>query len=175
MLKDTATTNFTPSTYTDENRPWHPYENKHSQFVFLFGPYGTFFNLVSQNNPANEWPCKIRSRRSTRSSILDQDFGHLCHGWRIQLYVLRYEASSILIWILANTASAACPAHSGSFVMTSITFAAVTSDADEPCSVITLREPESSFAMSPRCTTRPLYFWKFGSNSEFRDDRCPSA
>ena len=40
-------------------------------------------------------------------------------------------------------------------------------DADDPCSVNTAYEPESSFKMSPRSTTRPLYFWCFASNSAF--------
>ena len=37
----------------------------------------------------------------------------------------------------ADTASAACLAHFGGLVKTSITFAAVISDADEHCSVNT--------------------------------------
>ena len=40
-------------------------------------------------------------------------------------------------------------------------------DADEPCSVNTACEPESSFPISPRSTTQPLYFWYFGSYSAF--------
>ena len=59
--------------------------------------------------------------------------------------------------------------------MTSVTFAAVICDADEPCSVKTACAPESSFTMSPRSATRPGYFWYFGSNSKFWDDRCPSV
>ena len=51
--------------------------------------------------------------------------------------------------------------------MTSTTFAAVICDADEPCPENTAQEPESSYTMSPRSTTRPLHFWNFGSNSEF--------
>ena len=46
----------------------------------------------------------------------------------------------------------------GSLDMISIPFAAVICDADDPCSVNTTCDPESSFAMSPRSTTRPLYF-----------------
>ena len=38
-----------------------------------------------------------------------------------------------------------------------MTFAAVC-DADDPCSVNTAYDPESSFTMSPRSTTLPLYF-----------------
>ena len=37
-------------------------------------------------------------------------------------------------------------------------------DADEPCFAHTAQEPESSFTMSPRNTTRP---WNFGSNFGF--------
>ena len=39
-----------------------------------------------------------------------------------------------------------------------MTFAAVICDADDPCSVNTALDPESSITMSPRSTTRPLYF-----------------
>ena len=49
----------------------------------------------------------------------------------------------------------------------SMTCAAVIRDADDPCSVNTAYAPESSFTMSPRNTTRPLYFWCFVSNSAF--------
>ena len=45
----------------------------------------------------------------------------------------------------ADTASAACPSESGSPAMTSITFAAVTCEADEPCSVNPAKALESSF------------------------------
>ena len=48
-----------------------------------------------------------------------------------------FGASSILTWILADIASAACPAHPGSLEMISMTFAAVICDADDPCSVNT--------------------------------------
>ena len=46
-------------------------------------------------------------------------------------------------------------------------FAAVICDADDPCSVNTAYDPESSFTMSPRSTTLPLYFWSWGTNSKF--------
>ena len=49
----------------------------------------------------------------------------------------------------------------------SMTFAAVISDADDPCSVNTAHAPEWSLTMSPQRTTRPLYFWYWGSSSEF--------
>ena len=72
-----------------------------------------------------------------------------------------------LTWVSEDTASAACPAHPGSLDIISITFAAVICDADDPCSVNTALNAESSFPMSPKSTTRPLYFWCFVSNSAF--------
>ena len=57
--------------------------------------------------------------------------------------------SSILTWVYAGTASAACPSQSGRLAMTSITFAVVIGDADEPCSVKTALAPESSCTVSP--------------------------
>ena len=78
-----------------------------------------------------------------------------------------FGASPILTWVLAETASAACPAQPGSLDMISMTFAAVICDADDPCSVNTAKDPESSFTISSRSTTRPLYFWCFVSNSAF--------
>ena len=93
--------------------------------------------------------------------MLDHDFGHLSFGWRIQMSwhsdsgcFNNVGASSILTWVSADTASAACPAHHGDICP--MTFAAVICDATEPCSVNTAYEPESSFTMSPRSTTLPL-------------------
>ena len=54
-------------------------------------------------------------------------------------------ASFILTWVFAHTASAACPAHPGSPEIMSMTSAAVICDADDPCSVNTAYDPESSF------------------------------
>ena len=48
-----------------------------------------------------------------------------------------FAASSILTWAETDTASAACPAHTGNLDMISMTFAAVICDADDPCSVNT--------------------------------------
>ena len=48
-----------------------------------------------------------------------------------------FGASSILTWVQADTASAACPAHPGNLDMISMTLAAVIGDADDPCSVST--------------------------------------
>ena len=40
-----------------------------------------------------------------------------------------------------------------------MTFATVICDAGDHCSVNTAQDPESSFTVSSRSTTRPLYFW----------------
>ena len=50
---------------------------------------------------------------------------------------INFGAASILTWVYADTASAACPAHLGSLDMISMTFAAVICDADDPCSLNT--------------------------------------
>ena len=47
-----------------------------------------------------------------------------------------FGASSIFTWVLADTASAACPKHPGGLDIMSMTFAAVICDADDPCSVV---------------------------------------
>ena len=47
------------------------------------------------------------------------------------------RASSIVTWVSADTASAACPSQPGNLEMISMTFAAVICDADDPCSVNT--------------------------------------
>ena len=87
---------------------------------------------------------------------------HVCFGRRFQISGLSHfgifnnvGASSILTWLLTDTAYAACPAHPGSLEIMSMTFAAVICDADVPCSVHTAYAPESSFTMSPRNT--PLH------------------
>ena len=51
-------------------------------------------------------------------------------------------ASSILTQVLADTASAACPAHPGSLELMSMTFSAVICHADDLCSVKTAKIPE---------------------------------
>ena len=68
------------------------------------------------------------------------------------------DASSILTSVKADTASAACPEHPGNLDIMSVTYAAVICDADDPCSVNTAYEPESSFTMSPPNTTQLCTF-----------------
>ena len=85
------------------------------------------------------------------------------------------EASSNFTWEKADTVSAACPSQPGNLEMISLTFAAVICGADDPCSVITAKDPESSFTMSPQSTTRPLYFWCCVSNTAFFKWLCPSV
>ena len=48
-----------------------------------------------------------------------------------------FGASSILTWVSAGTASAACPEHPGSLDMISMTFGAVICGADDPCCINT--------------------------------------
>ena len=75
---------------------------------------------------------------------MDHDLGHLCRGQRIQKSghsdlgtFKNLGVSSIFTWVLADTASAACPAHPSNLEMISMTYAAVMCDADDPCSVNT--------------------------------------
>ena len=42
-------------------------------------------NCFSLNSSAKRWPYRFCSRRTTGSSILDHDFGHLCRGRRIKV------------------------------------------------------------------------------------------
>ena len=48
-----------------------------------------------------------------------------------------WEHLPFFTWVLADTASAACPSQPGNLEMISMTFAAVICDADDPCSVNT--------------------------------------
>ena len=54
-----------------------------------------FSNCLSHNSPASGWPYKFRSRGTTGSSILDQDFVDLCLGRRIQMSGLVH----VLFWL----------------------------------------------------------------------------
>ena len=83
----------------------------------------------------------------------------ICQATRTYGTCSSVEASSILTRVYADPASLACPAH---LAITSRTFAVIICDADEPCSVNTTDEPESSFTTSPWSTTRPFHVhgWK---------------
>ena len=53
----------------------------------------------SHNSPPKGFPYKFLSRKTTGSSILDHDFGHLCRGRRIQMSGhSRYLEFSIIFW-----------------------------------------------------------------------------
>ena len=65
--------------------------------------------------------------------------------------------------LYADTASLACPAHLGCLATTSITLGAAMCDAEDPCSVNTRNEPESSVTIAPWRTRRPLSFWNLSS------------
>ena len=157
------------STYTVKNNPCLRRTNGHSQFVSFShpSPNRTSSTCLSHNNPAHGCPQKFRPRGTTGSSICAQDFGRLCRGTRIHtcghsnLRMLEQSGSilHLLPWCMLTRRQLFCPSQSGSLSLTSIHFAAVICDADEPCSVNAAYEPESSsFTMSPRSTTRPLYF-----------------
>ena len=128
--------NLMSSTYTDKNNPFSRCTNKHSQLETFSQPY---FNKDFLKLPFPEQSCQRMtaqislSRRTTGSSILDHDFGHLCRGRRIQNVWSNpiWEFSIILghlpffnLGLSRYTASAACPAHPGSLDMISMTFAA---------------------------------------------------
>ena len=96
---------------------------------------------------------------------LKRRFCPLCRARRVHRYghsdfgiFNNLGASSIFTRVLADTRSPACQAHPGNLAMTSICFAAVICEADDPCSVNTAYAPESSFAMSPRSTTLLFLF-----------------
>ena len=92
-----------------------------------------------------------------------------------------WEFSIILVHLLIltcvkeDTASAACPAQPGSLEMISMTFAAVICDAEDPCSVNTAWDPESSLQYH---LGAQLYLNIFGVLPPIRhssNDRCPSV
>ena len=89
-----------------------------------------------------------------------QDFVSKCLGiLTLDFFFLKkIGASYIFTCVIADTASAACPAHPGSLEILSMTFAAVICDGNDPCTVNTAYDTESFFTMSPRSTTLPLYF-----------------
>ena len=168
--------NFMSSTYTDKNNPFSRCTKRHSQFGIFSQPCFNriFSNCLSHDSPTKRWPYRFLSRGTTGSSILDHDLVHLCRGRRIQMsqhFDFRIfnslGASSILTLVLADTASAACPSQPGNLEMKNMTLAAVICDADDPFSVNIAYDPESSSTISPRSTTRPLYLWHWGTNSEF--------
>ena len=113
--------------------------------------------------------------------MFDHDFGHFCRGGRIQMsghsdlgIFSNFGNLPFLPGYKTDTASAACPEHPGSLDMISMTFAAVICDADDQCSVNTTQEPDSSFTISPRRTTRPLYFRSLPPIRHSSNDICPS-
>ena len=136
---------FMSSTFTHKNH-FSRCTNKHSQLGTFSQPcsHRIFSDCLSHNSPAKGWPYKFRSWRTTGSSTLDHDLGHLCRGRRVQIsghsnfgIFNNVDVSSILTWFVADTASAACPDNPGSLHIMSMTFAEVICDADDPCSVNT--------------------------------------
>ena len=75
--------------------------------------------------------------------MLDRDFRHL-DSLTLELSNKNVGASSIWTWILTETALVACPPRLGGIDVVSIIFATVICDADDPCSVNSACDPESS-------------------------------
>ena len=137
-------------------------------------PNRIFSNWLSHNSPAKGWPYRFRSRGTTRSSILDHDFGHVCRGRRIQMsghsdlgIFSNFGASSIFTWckqilrkLLVLSNLAVCLWYPWPLLLTFVMLMILVQ-------WILLQHPESSFTISPRSTTRPMYFWCFVSNSAF--------
>ena len=125
---------FLSSTFSDKNDRLFSVNKQ----TFQFGTFShqnsnrASSNCLSLNNPARGCPDKFRSKSTTRSSMLAQNFGHLCRGRRIHtsghsdLGILsNLGASSNFTRVYVDTASAACPSQSGNLAIASITFAAV--------------------------------------------------
>ena len=88
---------------TEKNGPLSRFTNNHSQF-------GTFSQPCSSRNLSNclyqKATVQICASRTTGSSMLDHDLGHLCSGRRIQksgqsdfIIFNNVSASSILNWV----------------------------------------------------------------------------
>ena len=123
MMSVLPPANLMSSTNTDKKIPFSRCKNTYSQLATFSQPYFNriFSKCLSHNSSAKGWPYRFLSRRTTASSILDHDFGHLCRGRRLQMcghfdfeIFNHVGASFILTWVQADTASAACPAHFGS-------------------------------------------------------------
>ena len=104
----------------------------------------------------------------------------ICRGRRIQVsghsdlgVFSNLGVSSILTWVQADTAWAACPVQPRSLEVISMTFAAVILDADDPCSVNTAQDPESSFTISP-WQLDPCILGALSPIQHFSNDICPS-
>ena len=142
---------FVSSTYTHEKSPFSRLTNEHSQF-WTFSQQCSNRTLPIAFLTRGPWFLPFVSWWTNHS-----DFGNFNN----------VGASFIFTWVLADTAIRCFSAHPNSLEIMSMTFAAVICDADDPCSVNTSYDPGSSFTMSPRSATLPLYFWYCGSNSEF--------
>ena len=136
--------NFMSSTYTDENNPFSRCTNKHSQLETFSQPYfkSTSSNCLSHTQSC-QWVSKnFRSSCTTGSGIFLMILA-ICvvedvpYVWTFcsRNFDQSGEHPSILHEYKADTASAACPSQSAYLAITSITFATVIWDADEPCSV----------------------------------------
>ena len=110
----------------------------HKEFSHLLGGLEHFAdsNSIPWNPPTIHCPDLIATAQQTSLLLFCAPLNQQYHSSQID-EVSKFDES------------AACPAHPGSL-------AAVICDADDPCSVNTAYDPESSFTMSPRSTTLPL-------------------
>ena len=74
------------STYTDKNNPFSRWTKRHSQFAIFSQPcFNRMFSIcLSHDGPPKGGPYRFRSKETTGSSTVDHDLGHLCRGRRIQ-------------------------------------------------------------------------------------------
>ena len=132
---------FMSSTHTDKNNPFTRCTKKHPQSGF-------FPTVLQQNFSRVAVPTTVLPEDDRTDFAQEERLGlsyrtrisaiYLCRGGRIQMSEHSdigtvNNSGAIWTWVQADTVSAACPAHPGSLHLTSITFAAVISDAD-PCS-----------------------------------------
>ena len=165
------------STYTDKNNPCSRCTNKYSQLGTFSQPCcNRISQIVFSIKVLSRWPCKF--------SFREERLGHPYSTMIEVICVLTNDSKCLdipiwefsIIWVhppffLAVNrycvSCLSCAIKQSSLEMIPMTFAAVICDTDDPCSVNTAYDAESSFTIFSRNTTRPLYFWCLASNSAF--------
>ena len=143
--------------------------NKHSQLETFSQPCCNriFSNCLSHNSPAKGWPYRFRSR-----GPLDLPYWTMI--WAICALVdvskcldtpiLEFSITSVHLPFLPGYKQILRPllVHRNPAIWRWYPWllAAVIWDAEDPCSVNTAYDPESSFTMSPRSTTLPFILLK---------------
>ena len=137
---------FMSSTYSDKINPLSRWTKRHSQFGISPSHVSIGFSQIA-------FPIIALPKDDRTNSFQEERLGLpywtmilaiLCRGRRIQMsghsdfgIFKNLWASSIFTWVYADTASAACPSQPGNLEMISMILAAVTWDAEDPCSVNT--------------------------------------